>query len=266
MKPFSACRPSHPRLLARPARSTTSFAADTAAAQTPPARRKKSTPMSAASTGCRRAPTIRASAISRWVGKKGPTGHERIIYGTYTISDSAECQKKRRARPMSLEPHDAALEAAATAYADAVGRARAAAQGGRRLLHAGGLQGRQDGQGQGPASRSWSPPGTPSPPPTKKLRAEVDAINDKRAAEKLAEIEQSRRPQAGAVSYPGADDPGQARAAQRGRRQTRRRRHRRGRSRITKTLIKGAETVFRQRAHGQEQDRLDVHQLRQVVS
>ena len=34
------------------------------------------------------------------------------------------------------------------------GQARAAAQGGRRLLLAGELQGRQDGQGQGPASAS----------------------------------------------------------------------------------------------------------------
>ena len=28
-----------------------------------------------------------------WVGKNGPTGKERIIYGTYTIYDTSDCRK-----------------------------------------------------------------------------------------------------------------------------------------------------------------------------
>jgi hypothetical protein len=54
-----------------------------------------------------------------WVGKSGPTGKERIIYGTYTIYDTADC-KKNVEKANALEPRDAALEAAASAYVTAV--------------------------------------------------------------------------------------------------------------------------------------------------
>src|SRR5689334_234000 len=54
-----------------------------------------------------------------WAPKAGPTGKERIIYGLYTIYDTADCQKKAEAAN-ALEPRDAALEAAATAYVTAV--------------------------------------------------------------------------------------------------------------------------------------------------
>ena len=86
-----------------------------------------------------------------WAKQSGPTGKERIIYGTYTIYDTSDC-KKSVEKANALEPRDAALEAAASAYADAVAQTRAAAERGRRLLRAGELQGRQDGQGQGAAS------------------------------------------------------------------------------------------------------------------
>jgi len=54
-----------------------------------------------------------------WAAKSGPTGKERIIYGTYTISDPSECSTKIEAAN-KLEPHNADLEAAGTAYAKAV--------------------------------------------------------------------------------------------------------------------------------------------------
>jgi hypothetical protein len=54
-----------------------------------------------------------------WVGKKGPTGRERIIYGTYTIYDTAGCRKGVEAAN-ALEPRDGELEAAATSYSEAV--------------------------------------------------------------------------------------------------------------------------------------------------
>jgi len=54
-----------------------------------------------------------------WVGKKGPTGKERIIYGTYTIYDTADCKKGVEGVNAS-EPHDAGLEAAASSYVEAV--------------------------------------------------------------------------------------------------------------------------------------------------
>jgi hypothetical protein len=55
-----------------------------------------------------------------WAAKRGPTGKERIIYGTYTIYDTSDCRKNVE-MANGLEPHDAALEAAASAYAAAVG-------------------------------------------------------------------------------------------------------------------------------------------------
>jgi len=56
-----------------------------------------------------------------WVGKNGPTGKERIIYGLYTIYDTSDC-KKNVEKANALEPRDAALEAAASAYVEAVGK------------------------------------------------------------------------------------------------------------------------------------------------
>ena len=41
-----------------------------------------------------------------WVGKKGPTGRERIIYGTYTIYDTSDCRKNVE-KANALEPRDA---------------------------------------------------------------------------------------------------------------------------------------------------------------
>ncbi len=54
-----------------------------------------------------------------WVGKKGPTGKERIIYGTYTIYETDDC-KAVVEKANTLDPRDADLEAAASAYVDAV--------------------------------------------------------------------------------------------------------------------------------------------------
>lgn len=54
-----------------------------------------------------------------WVGKNGPTGKERIIYGTYTIYDTTDCRKKVD-EANAIEPHDADLESAAAAYAEMV--------------------------------------------------------------------------------------------------------------------------------------------------
>ena len=56
-----------------------------------------------------------------WVGKKGPTGRERIIYGTYTIYDTSDCRKNVE-KANALEPRDAELEAAASAYVEAVAK------------------------------------------------------------------------------------------------------------------------------------------------
>jgi hypothetical protein len=54
-----------------------------------------------------------------WVSKNGPTGKERIIYGTYTIYDTSDCKKKVDAAN-ALAPHEPEFEALASAYVDAV--------------------------------------------------------------------------------------------------------------------------------------------------
>jgi Protein of unknown function (DUF3829) len=54
-----------------------------------------------------------------WVGKSGPTGKERIVYGTYTIYDTSDCRNNVE-KANALEPRDLPLEAAAVAYVEAV--------------------------------------------------------------------------------------------------------------------------------------------------
>lgn len=54
-----------------------------------------------------------------WAAKSGPTGKERIIYGLYTIYETTDC-KQNVEKANALEPREAELEAAATAYVEAV--------------------------------------------------------------------------------------------------------------------------------------------------
>src|ERR1700752_4066483 len=56
------------------------------------------------------------SRYFRWGARPGPTGKERIIYGTYTIYDTSDCVKNVE-KANALEPRDAEIEAAATDYA-----------------------------------------------------------------------------------------------------------------------------------------------------
>ena len=54
-----------------------------------------------------------------WASKNGPTGKERIIYGTYTIYDTSDCRKKVE-KANALAPHEPEFEALASAYVEAV--------------------------------------------------------------------------------------------------------------------------------------------------
>src|ERR1700749_1267504 len=91
-----------------------------AAAQTPPAVEKMNAYVGCLNRLSARSYDSRARYFS-WAAKEGPTGHERIIYGTYTIYDTSDCRKNVE-KANALEPHEAALKAAATAYAEAVGK------------------------------------------------------------------------------------------------------------------------------------------------
>jgi hypothetical protein len=169
------------------------LAAHQAAAQTPPAVEKLNAYVGCINRLSERSYESRSRYFS-WADKSGPTGRERIIYGTYTIYDTADC-KKNVEKANALEPRDAALEAAASAYAEAVGRLEPL------LKEADDYYTQQDykddkmAKGRALHPRlvaAWDAFASAD----QKLRAGVDAINDKRALEKLAAIEQSEGKQA----------------------------------------------------------------------
>lgn len=122
-----------------------------------------------------------------WAAKSGPTGKERIIYGTYTIYDTDDC-KKNVESANALEPRDAALEAAASAYVSAVTTL------GPLLKEADDYYTQEnykdDKMAKGKALHpklvaAWDAFSAAD----KNLRAGVDAINDKRKLEQLKQIE-----------------------------------------------------------------------------
>ena len=185
--------------------------------------------MSAASTGCRSAPTSRASAISAGPRKNGPTGKERIIYGTYTIYDTSDCRKNVE-KANALEPRDAALEAAASAYVEAVGKLEPLLKEADDYYTQENYKDDKMAKGRR-CIRASSPRGMRSRAPTRRCAAASKPSTTGARVERLAEIEQKRRPQ-GALSCRGADDPGQARAARGGHREARHRRDHAGAERL----------------------------------
>ena len=164
-----------------------------AAAQTPPAVEKLNAYVGCLNRLSARSYNSRARYFS-WAAKSGPTGRERIIYGTYTIYDTSGCVKNVE-KANTLEPHDAALEAAASAYAKAVAKLEPL------LKEADDYYTQQnykdDKMAKGRALHpllvaAWNE----FEGADKSLRGNVEAINDKRALEKLAAIEQSEGKQA----------------------------------------------------------------------
>lgn len=122
-----------------------------------------------------------------WAPKSGPTGKERIIYGLYTIYHTDDCKKSVDTANV-LEPRDAALEAAASAYVSAVTTM------GPLLKEADDYYSQEnykdDKMAKGRALHprlvaAWDAFAAAD----KNLRAGVDAINDKRKLEQLKEIE-----------------------------------------------------------------------------
>jgi len=124
-----------------------------------------------------------------WAAQSGPTGRERIIYGTYTIYDTTDC-KKAVEKANALEPRDAALEAAASAYADAVGKLEPLLKEADDYYTQENYKDDRMAKGKAMHPRlvaAW----TAFEAADDALRNNVETINDRRAAEKLAEIEQS---------------------------------------------------------------------------
>jgi hypothetical protein len=124
-----------------------------------------------------------------WAGKKGPTGRERIIYGTYTIYDTSGCRENVE-KANALEPRDAALEAAATAYADAVSKLEPLLKEADDYYEQENYKDDKMAKGKALHPRlvaAWNAFAAAD----RALRDGVEAIRDKQAAEKLAALEKS---------------------------------------------------------------------------
>ncbi len=124
-----------------------------------------------------------------WVGKKGRTGKERIIYGTYTIYETADC-KAGVEKANGLEPDDGELEAAASAYVEAVVALEPLLKEADDYYEQENYKDDKMAKGKEMHPRlvaAWGAFASAD----EKLRAGIDGIQDKQAAEKLAEIERS---------------------------------------------------------------------------
>jgi hypothetical protein len=163
-----------------------SLLADPAAAQAPSPNEKLNAYVGCINRLSERAFDSRARYFS-WVSKNGPTGRERIIYGLYTIYDTADC-RKNVSKANELEPRDGALEAAASAYADAVEKLEPLLQEADDYYSQQDYKDDRMAKGRALHPRlvaAWDAFASAD----KALRGGVEAINDRRAVEKLAEIE-----------------------------------------------------------------------------
>ena len=124
-----------------------------------------------------------------WAKPDGPTGKERIIYGTYTIYDTSDC-RKNIAQANALEPRDAELEAAGSAYADAVSKLEPLLKETDDYYTQENYKDDKMAKGKALHPRlvaAWDAFAKAD----KDLRRNVEGINDKRALQRLAQIEQS---------------------------------------------------------------------------
>jgi hypothetical protein len=180
MKPF------HGAVLA--AALLTAFAVDMASAQKSPLTEKLNAYVGCINRLSERSYDSRSRYFS-WAAKSGPTGKERIIYGTYTIYDTSDC-KKNVEKANAMEPHEAALETAATAYADTVSKLEPLLKETDDYYSQENYKDDKMAKGKALHPRlvaAWDAFASAD----QKLRGEVEAINDRRALEKLAEIEKS---------------------------------------------------------------------------
>jgi hypothetical protein len=162
--------------------------ADGAAAQTPSPTEKLNAYVGCINRLSARSYESRARYFS-WVGKNGPTGKERIIYGTYTIYDTSDCAKNVE-KANALEPRDAGLEAAASTYAEAVSKLEPLLKEAADYYTQQNYKDDKMAKGRALHPRlvaAWDAFANAD----KALRGGVEAINDRRAAERLAAIEAS---------------------------------------------------------------------------
>lgn len=124
-----------------------------------------------------------------WAAKTGPTGKERIIYGTYTIYDTSDC-KKGVEKANALEPREPELEAAASTYVEAVTTLEPLLKEADDYYTQQNYKDDKMAKGRALHSRlvaAWSAfEGADN-----RLRAGVDAIREKESIKDIAEIERT---------------------------------------------------------------------------
>jgi hypothetical protein len=179
-------------LLLAPSFAVPAVAQGNASGQKPPSPEQSLTEKMNAYVGCinrlsERSYDSRKRYFS-WAAQSGPTGKERIIYGTYTIYDTADCRKNVE-KANALEPRDAAIESAASAYVEAVSKLEPLLKEADDYYSQENYKDDRMAKGKTLHPRlvaAWDAFAGAD----KALRAGVDAVNDKRALARLAEIEQ----------------------------------------------------------------------------
>lgn len=182
MKPISAL------LIAAVATFIAPLIGSPANAQTPPLTQKLNAYVGCINHLSERSYDSRSRYFS-WVGKKGPTGKERVIYGTYTIYDTSGC-KRDVEKANALEPHDAELEAAASAYVEAVVALEPLLKEADDYYEQENYKDDKMAKGKALHPRlvaAWDAFASADG----KLRTGVEALQDKMAVENLAEIERT---------------------------------------------------------------------------
>ena len=165
----------------------TPISATTAAAQNPSLIKKLNAYVDCINRLSARAHDSRARYFS-WADYKGPTGKERIIYGVYTIYDTSDCRKKVEIAN-ALEPRIPDLEAAASAYAEAVGTLEPVLKETDDYYTQQDYKDDKMAKGKALHTRllfAWEAFGKAD----KALSSGVEVLRDKLALDKLAEIEQ----------------------------------------------------------------------------
>jgi hypothetical protein len=125
-----------------------------------------------------------------WVkGNNGPTGKEQIVYGTYTIYETGDC-KRSVEQANALEPHEPALEIAATAYVEAVTALEPLLKEADDYYTQENYKDDKMAKGRAMHPRlvaAWKA----FEAADGKLRVEVDVLQDRQSVEKLAEVERT---------------------------------------------------------------------------
>ncbi len=122
-----------------------------------------------------------------WAAKTGPTGAERIIYGTYTIYDPKSCADGVAAAN-AKEPHEPELEALGAAYVDAIVKLEPLLKEADDYYEQQNYKDDHMAKGKALHPRliaAWDAFAAAD----QKLRAAVDVIQDRNALAKLAEVE-----------------------------------------------------------------------------